>query len=63
MCFTFTLLFEAKPSVIPSIGIRVQQQLLDTDIKFDNIAKYTISPVPPWLLQPPEFIYTILCMI
>jgi kelch-like protein 2/3 len=51
--------FEAKPSVIPSLGVRIKQKLLDTGVQFDNIAKYTISPIPPWLLEPPQFIYSL----
>jgi hypothetical protein len=33
--------------------------LLDTGIQFECINKSTLSPVPPWLLNPPEFNYAL----
>lgn len=53
----FEMLFEVRPFVIPSLGVRVKQHLLDSGIRLDCVAQTSISPVPPWLLQPPEFIY------
>jgi ribonuclease HI len=53
---SFVLLFEARPSVIPSLGIRTKQQLSDTGIKFECIARFEFSPIPPWCLKPPAFI-------
>jgi ribonuclease HI len=55
----FELLFEARPSVIPPIGIRIKQHLLDIDINFNCIAKFVFSPVPPWLLNRPKFIFDV----
>jgi ribonuclease HI len=55
----YTLLFEAKPSVIPTLGVRVRELLLDTGIKFECIDKSSVSHIPPWLLKPPEFIYAL----
>jgi hypothetical protein len=55
----YTPLFEAKPSVIPTLGVKVKELLLDTGIQFECIDKSSLSPVPPWLLKPPEFIYTL----
>jgi ribonuclease HI len=54
---SFKLLFEARPSVIPSLGVRVKQHLSDSGIRLDCVALTCISPVAPWLLKPPEFIY------
>ncbi len=56
---SFTLLFESRPFVIPPLGIRVKQKLMDTGINFDCIAQSSISPIPPWLLKPPEFVFTL----
>jgi ribonuclease HI len=56
---SFTLLFDARPFVIPPLGIRAKQHLLDSAISLDCVALSTISPVPPWLLEPPEFIYAL----
>ena len=54
-----TLLFEAKPSVIPPLGVRVKELMLATGIQFDCIDETRLSPVPPWLLKPPKFIYSL----
>jgi ribonuclease HI len=54
---SFALLFEARPFVISSVGIRVKQLLLESDISLDCVAQTAISPVPPWLLRSPEFIF------
>jgi len=56
---SFVLLFEARPSVIPSLGIRIKQQMADTGIKWDCIAKFEFSPIPPWILKPPAFIFDV----
>ena len=54
---SYALLFEARPSVIPSLGVRVKQHLSDSEISLDLVAQTAISPIPPWMLQPPEFIF------
>jgi len=55
----YTLLFEAKPFVIPTLGVRVKDLLSDTGIRFECIEKSSLSPVPPWLLKTPTFIYAL----
>jgi hypothetical protein len=51
----YTLLFKANPSVIPTLGVRVKELLLDSLIQFECIDKSSsLSPVPPWLLKPPR---------
>jgi ribonuclease HI len=54
---SFNPLFEAKPFSIPSIGVRAKQHLSDLEISLDRVAQIAISPVPPWILQTPEFIF------
>jgi ribonuclease HI len=44
-------LFDARPTAIPTIGIRMQQQLSETGINLDCIARSGICAVPPWLLR------------
>ncbi len=56
---SFALLFEARPSVIPTIGIRMKQHMADTGIKFDCIAGFCFSPVPPWTLKAPIFTFAV----
>ena len=50
----FSRLFEARPSVIATLGHRLQQSLLDCGIAFGNIAKYSTLQFPPWVLKAPE---------
>jgi hypothetical protein len=38
----------------------MKQHMSDTGIKFDCIAKFSFSTIPPWTLQPPEFIFDVL---
>jgi hypothetical protein len=44
-------LFDARPTVIPTIGIRMQQQLCETGINLDCIARSGICAAPPWLMR------------
>jgi hypothetical protein len=44
-------LFGARLTAIPTIGIRMQQQLSETGINLDCIARSGICAVPPWLLR------------
>jgi kelch-like protein 2/3 len=37
----------------------MKQPMSDTGIKFDCIAKFSFSPVPPWTLKPPVFIFAV----
>ena len=39
------------------LGFVVKELLLYSRIQFDCIDKSSLSPVPPWLLKPPEFVY------
>jgi kelch-like protein 2/3 len=55
----FKLLFEARPSVIPTLGLRMHQTLVDCGIELGCIAQYSIPSSPPWLLQRPYFDYTL----
>jgi hypothetical protein len=44
--------------VIPPIGIRMKQPMSDTGMKFDYIAKFSFSPVPPWtFIERLKFIF------
>jgi hypothetical protein len=41
---SFNPLFEAKPFIIPSIGVRAKQHLSDLEISLDRVAQIAISP-------------------
>ena len=49
--------FEAKPNVIPTLGLRLRQTILDSGIDLNCIANYSIPKTPPWLLLKPNFDY------
>jgi hypothetical protein len=55
----FKPLFEARPSVIPTLGLRMHQTLSDCIIELGCIAQYSIPSSLPWLLRRPCFDYTL----
>lgn len=55
----FKPLFEARPNIIPTLGLRMHQALLDCGIELGCIAQYSIPSSPPWLLHRPYFDYTL----
>jgi len=55
----FKVLFESKPGLTPTLGIRMNQSLLDTGINLNCIAKSSLPTIPPWTIKTPIFIYTL----
>jgi hypothetical protein len=55
----FKPLFEARPCVIPTLGLRMHQALTDCGIELGCIAQYSLPSSPPWLLHRPCFNYTL----
>ena len=55
----YTVLFDAKPNAIPTLGLRLRQALAGSGINLNSIALHTLPSLPPWLLQPPGFDYTL----
>ena len=55
----FSRLFEARPSVIATLGHRLQQNVLDCGIVLGNIAKYSTPQFPPWVLKAPEYQFSL----
>jgi hypothetical protein len=53
------MFFDARPTVIPTIGIRVLPQLSEAGIDLDCIARSSICATPPWLLRTAVFVYTL----
>ena len=45
--------FARKETDIPTVGIRVDHLVLDSDIDTDVIAPYAIPIIAPWTIQPP----------
>ena len=53
----YSILFEIKPHVIPTLGLRLKDQMEETGIRFDGIAKFSFPPYPLWCLRSPIFVY------
>ena len=50
-------IFEAKPAVIPTLGLRMARHLENSGVELKNIAMHTVPTKPPWLLQCATFVY------
>ena len=53
----YKTLFDAKPTVIPTLGLRLEQHLKESGINVGCVAQYSVCTVPPWLLCTATFIY------
>ena len=53
------VLFDAKPSCIPTLGLRMLQPLSDSVVSLSCIAEHCLPKIPLWLLQPPHFNYSL----
>ena len=54
---TYMKLFDARPSAIPTFGLRIKQFLTASNIDLSNILEtpsYFISP--PWCMKPPKIV-------
>jgi ribonuclease HI len=52
---SFRPLFEARPSITPTLGIRLHENILESGVNLDSIARYTIPYIPPWTLKTASF--------
>lgn len=55
----FNRLFEARPHIIPTLGTRMHQSVLDSGINFNSIAIISTPYIPPWTLKPASFDLTL----
>jgi len=53
----FKTAFASRPHIIPTLGIRLEKDLVDTGINFSHIANYTHPSTPPWLLRKASFYF------
>ena len=53
----YEALFENKPHMIPSFGIRIKPLLRDTNIQLDTISTFTLPQTPPWQLMQPTVLF------
>jgi hypothetical protein len=54
-----TVLFDAKPNTIPALSLRLHQAVAESGINLNSIALQSLPSLPPWLLQPSVFDYTL----
>ena len=53
----YKTLFENKPNMIPSFGIRISSEFENMNLDLDNIADFKISDVPPWTFSQPRVLF------
>ena len=54
----YKILFENKPNMIPSFGIRISSEFENMNLDLDNIADFKISDVPPWTVCQPRVLFS-----
>ena len=50
-------LYDQKPKVIKSFGIRISPLLESANIKPQNIEKHFTPNIPAWCMKPPEILF------
>ena len=55
----YKTLFENKPKIIPSFGIRISSEFENMNLDLDNIADFKISDVPPWTFSKPRVLFSL----
>ena len=55
----YKTLFENKPGVIPSFGIRISSEFESMNLDLVNIADFKISDVPPWTVSQPRVLFSL----
>jgi hypothetical protein len=48
-------LFDAKPNIVPTLGLRLRQALSESGVNLNCIAQRLIPSTPPWLFRTPGF--------
>jgi hypothetical protein len=55
----YTALFDAKPNIAPTLGLRLRQALSESGVTLNCIAQRLIPSTPPWLFRTTRFDYTL----
>ena len=55
----YKTLFENKPNMIPSFGIKISSEFENINLDLDDIADYKISDVPPWTFCKPRVLFSL----
>ena len=55
----YKTLFENKPNMIPSFGIRISSEFENMNLDLDNIAEFKVPDVPPWTISQPRVLFSL----
>ena len=55
----YKTLFENKPNMIPSFGIRISSEFKNMNLDLVNIADFKISDVQPWTVSQPRVLFSL----
>jgi hypothetical protein len=55
----YTTMFDAKPNIVPTLGLRLRQVLSECGVNLNCIAEHLIPSTPPWLFHTPGFDYAL----
>ena len=55
----YKTLFENKPNMIPSFGIRISSEFENMNLDLDNIAEFKVPDVPPWTFSQPRVLFSL----
>ena len=54
----YKTLFDIKPNMIPSFGIRISLEFENMNLDLDNIAEFKIPDVPPWTFSQHRVLFS-----
>ena len=55
----YKTLFESKPNMIPSFGIRISSEFENMNLDLNNIAEFKLPDVPPWTFSQPRVLFSL----
>ena len=55
----YKTLFQNKPNMIPSFGIRISSEFEKMNLDLDNIAEFKVPDVPPWTFSQPRVLFSL----
>ena len=55
----YKTLFENKPNMVPSFGIKISSEFENMNLDLDNIAEFKVPDVPPWTFSQPRVLFSL----
>ena len=55
----YKTIFQNKPNMIPSFGIRISSEFENMNLDLDNIAEFKVPDVPPWTISQPRVLFSL----